>query len=54
MLLVAQNGESSWLSGLNLGTLLPLSIGLGNGGNGHVMLVPLLKWLYQQYTKLLN
>jgi hypothetical protein len=35
-------GASSWLSGLNLGFLLPLCLGLGNGGNGHVMLVPLL------------
>ena len=30
-------GASSKLSGLNLGTLAPLSLGFGKGGNGHII-----------------
>ncbi len=37
-------GLSSWLSGLNFGTRLPVSLGFGNGGKGHVMLAPFLGW----------
>jgi hypothetical protein len=31
------SGASSWLSGLNLGTFVPLSFGFGNTGKGHVI-----------------
>jgi hypothetical protein len=35
---IVHNGASSWLAGLNLGLLWPVSSGLGKGGKGHVFI----------------
>jgi len=37
IIIVVHTGASSWLSGLNLGTRVPLSLGFGNGGKGQVI-----------------